>query len=145
MPAIQIIAVEKLKASPLLSLFQEYEKRLRWSFTLTEIDGGTDRKKEEALLKALNPNAYKFIMDERGQNLKSLEFAHIIEDKQIQYPLFQFIIGGADGLSQQVRDQGDLILSFGRQTWPHKLLRVMLIEQIYRAQQILDGHPYHRE
>ncbi|MCK5622488.1 MAG: 23S rRNA (pseudouridine(1915)-N(3))-methyltransferase RlmH, partial [Alphaproteobacteria bacterium] len=55
-----------------------------------------------------------------------------------------FVIGGADGLTGEVRDRADLLLSLGRQTWPHMLVRAMLAEQIYRAQQILAGHPYHR-
>jgi len=55
-----------------------------------------------------------------------------------------FVIGGADGFSEDQRQKADYLLGFGKQTWPHKLVRVMLIEQIYRTQQILNGHPYHR-
>jgi 23S rRNA (pseudouridine1915-N3)-methyltransferase len=55
-----------------------------------------------------------------------------------------FVIGGADGLTEQMRNRADFILSLGQMTWPHQLARVMLVEQIYRAQQILAGHPYHR-
>ena len=55
-----------------------------------------------------------------------------------------FVIGGADGLDPTVRAAADLTLAFGRQTWPHMMVRAMLIEQIYRAQQIILGHPYHR-
>jgi 23S rRNA (pseudouridine1915-N3)-methyltransferase len=55
-----------------------------------------------------------------------------------------FLIGGADGHDESVRDRAELLLSFGRLTWPHMLARAMLAEQIYRAQTILSGHPYHR-
>jgi 23S rRNA (pseudouridine1915-N3)-methyltransferase len=55
-----------------------------------------------------------------------------------------FLVGGADGLAESVRERADLLLSLGTMTWPHMLVRVMLIEQLYRAQQILAGHPYHR-
>ena len=58
---------------------------------------------------------------------------------------FQFMIGGADGLTPEVRDSAHALLAFGKQTWPHMMARVMLMEQIYRAQQIIQGHPYHRE
>ena len=55
-----------------------------------------------------------------------------------------FIIGGADGLAPSLRDSADLQLAFGAATWPHQLVRIMLLEQIYRAVTILSGHPYHR-
>jgi len=85
-------------------------------------------------------------MDERGQTIKSVAFAEIFQKQMdIGHTHFQFIIGGADGLTQEVRERSNLLLSFGAQTWPHMLARIMLLEQIYRAQQILDGHPYHRE
>ena len=54
-----------------------------------------------------------------------------------------FLIGGADGLAPEIRDSADFVLSFGAQTWPHMLVRALLVEQIYRAQEILAGHPYH--
>ena len=57
----------------------------------------------------------------------------------------QFVIGGADGLNDEIRNRASILLSFGQQTWPHMLARVMILEQIYRAQQILKNHPYHRE
>jgi 23S rRNA (pseudouridine1915-N3)-methyltransferase len=85
-------------------------------------------------------------MDERGKSLPSLKFADKIRDLQNQgRSHIQFIIGGADGLGDDIRKRADLLLSFGAQTWPHMLARVMLLEQIYRCQQILSGHPYHRE
>jgi 23S rRNA (pseudouridine1915-N3)-methyltransferase len=85
-------------------------------------------------------------MDEHGIGLSSKEFAGKLENLAIQgKSKVQFIIGGADGLPQSVRDRANFILSFGKQTWPHMLARVMLTEQIYRAQQIIAGHPYHRE
>ena len=85
-------------------------------------------------------------MDEKGKTLSSIEFSKHIEKIQLDSTNgIQFIIGGADGLDDEIRDQARLIMSFGRQTWPHMMARVMLLEQIYRAQQILAGHPYHRE
>ena len=85
-------------------------------------------------------------LDERGQSLTSPQLASWIGARQgeaVQH--LAFVIGGADGLDESLRSEARLVLGFGRLTWPHMLARVMLLEQLYRAQQILAGHPYHRE
>ena len=85
-------------------------------------------------------------LDERGKDLSSRQLADRIagwRDDGIRDIVF--LIGGADGLDGRVRERADLLLSFGRVTWPHMLMRGMLAEQIYRAQCILAGHPYHRD
>jgi 23S rRNA (pseudouridine1915-N3)-methyltransferase len=85
-------------------------------------------------------------MDERGASLPSRKFAEKFQNLQNESRSnVQFIIGGADGLNDEIRGRADFLLSFGRQTWPHMLARVMLLEQIYRVQQILKNHPYHRD
>ena len=85
-------------------------------------------------------------LDERGQNLASRDFAKRITALGNQgYSELTFIIGGADGLAPAIRDRAGLLLSFGAMTWPHMLVRVLLMEQIYRAQTIIAGHPYHRD
>ena len=84
-------------------------------------------------------------LDERGKTLTSQNFSSLIGRYRDETGgTIQFILGGSDGLTDQVRSRSDLMLSFGKQTWPHLLARIMLLEQIYRAQQILAGHPYHR-
>ena len=85
-------------------------------------------------------------LDERGETLSSPEFAIKISGWQNQAPgnEITFLIGGADGFDNEVRKKAKFLMSFGKQTWPHMLVRVMLLEQIYRAQQITAGHPYHR-
>jgi 23S rRNA (pseudouridine1915-N3)-methyltransferase len=86
------------------------------------------------------------VLDERGRNLSSRDFAAQMgiwrDDGAAE---IAFLIGGADGHDDGVRKRADLLLSLGALTWPHQLVRVLLAEQLYRAQQILAGHPYHRD
>jgi len=146
MLAIDIIAVGKLKNDPLLDVFDDYRKRLQWKFALIELDGKTQAEQLSKIEEKIDPSAALIVMDERGQSYSSRDFASKIEQFQNNsYNHLQFIIGGADGLSDDIRKKANLLLCFGKQTWPHMLARVMLIEQIYRAQQILAGHPYHRD
>lgn len=86
------------------------------------------------------------ILDERGKNLPSLEFARklaAMRDDGVSECLFA--LGGPDGHAPKLRSLADMTLSFGLMAWPHQLARVMLAEQLYRAATILSGHPYHRE
>jgi 23S rRNA (pseudouridine1915-N3)-methyltransferase len=141
---LDVIAVGRLKAGPLKDLCADYAGRLKgWQLSLHEID---DRKPAEApILERLADVSYVFILDERGQSLGSDAFAKklgSLEDSGTAR--IAFVIGGADGHSAVLRQKADFLLSFGIQTWPHMLARVMLLEQIYRARQILSGHPYHR-
>lgn len=146
MPAIEIIAVGKLKNDPLLDVFDDYRKRLQWKLSLTELEGKNQADELSKIEEKLDSRAALIILDERGQNLGSRDLAAKIDDFQNKgVSSLQFVIGGADGLSDDIRKKSALMLSFGKLTWPHKLARVMLIEQIYRAQQILAGHPYHRD
>ena len=99
----------------------------------------------EALMAAAPEGARIVALDERGRAEGSAQFAKRIEgwrDNGVRG--IAFLIGGADGLSDDVRKRADLILSFGTMTWPHMLVRAMLAEQLYRAHSILTGHPYHR-
>jgi 23S rRNA (pseudouridine1915-N3)-methyltransferase len=84
-------------------------------------------------------------LDERGQNLDSTVFARNLgrwRDGGSAHTIF--VIGGADGLSPELRRKAKLAIAFGSATWPHQMVRVMLLEQLYRAATILAGHPYHR-
>lgn len=150
---ITLIAVGQLKSGPELDLLQTYIKRLRWSFEIQEVvvkknlSGPALKLAEADLIRAHLPSSGLIIaLDERGKSLKSVDFAQLLKNHQThgQGPV-TFIIGGADGLDDTLRRQAHHLMSFGQLTWPHMLVRVMLLEQIYRAQQILSGHPYHRE
>ena len=147
---IRIIAVGRQKSSPTLDLCEEYLKRMNWAVSVKEIDapkGSTAAQEAPLILKQLEKPAFIVALDERGDTLTSPEFAKKIGTWQNQAPgnEITFLIGGADGFDNEVRKKAKFLMSFGKQTWPHMLVRVMLLEQVYRAQQILAGHPYHRQ
>ena len=144
---IKIIAVGKLKKSPQLDLCDEYIKRMNWKVSVQEIDApkaSTSAIEAPLILKQIPDSALVVAMDERGETLTSPAFAKKVEQWQRQTAELVFLIGGADGFADEVRKRANFLMSFGKQTWPHMLVRVMLLEQIYRAQQIIAGHPYHR-
>ena len=98
-----------------------------------------------AIVNVIPERAVTVLMDARGESLPSASFAGRLqawrtEDK----PAVVFVIGGADGLAPALKDKSNLTMAFGAATWPHQMVRVMLLEQIYRAVTILSGHPYHR-
>lgn len=149
---LKIAAVGHMRSGPLRELSSEYLKRLTLKMDLVELDPALDsspiqRKQKEgkALLTALGSCDVFFALDERGDAVSSEQFSTLLQNllNNGQSSL-GFCIGGADGLSEEVREKAFRSLSFGAMTWPHMMARVMLIEQIYRAQQILAGHPYHR-
>jgi len=144
---IKIIAVGKLKNSPLLDQCDEYIKRMNWKVSVKEIDApkaSTSAQEAPLILKAIPEGAFVVALDERGETLSSPEFAKSIGKWAQRAPEIVFLIGGADGFDNTVREKAKFLMSFGKQTWPHMLVRVMLLEQVYRAQQIIAGHPYHR-
>jgi 23S rRNA (pseudouridine1915-N3)-methyltransferase len=103
--------------------------------------------REAALILAALPSAARLVaLDERGAPWTSRQFADRLGGwRDAGSAALAFAIGGADGLGPAVIDRADAVLSLGAMTWPHFLVRGMLLEQLYRAQQILAGHPYHRE
>ena len=106
------------------------------------------RKIEEsiALANVIPDGAVLVLLDERGEALGSGAFAErLAQWRDGGQPAVVFIIGGADGLAENLRARTRTTLSFGNATWPHQLVRIMLLEQLYRAVTILSGHPYHRE
>ena len=144
---VSIIAIGKCKKnSPIASLIEEYLKRSHWQITIKEKDNTTQEDEAAFLTSSIPHGAKVIVLDERGENMKSVELAHKIEDWQLSGTSeICFLIGGADGHLQSTRDKADLLLSFGKLTLPHMLMRLVLTEQIYRIQTILAGHPYHRE
>lgn len=147
---IRIIAVGRQKSSPTLALCEEYLKRMSWQISLKEIDapkGSTSAQEAPLILKQIAGPSFIIALDERGETLSSPDFAKKLGNWQNQAPgnELTFLIGGADGFDDTIRKKAKFLMSFGKQTWPHMLVRVMLLEQIYRAQQIMAGHPYHRQ
>lgn len=149
---IDLIVVGKVKKGPWYDLQQDYIKRLKWPVTLTEVeskysDAKTQQEHEQRLiLSKLDEDSFIIVLDERGDGLRSLDFSQTMEKiRDTGVSKVSFLIGGAEGFTDEVRAKANMLLSFGQQTWPHVMVRVMLLEQIYRAQQIAAGHPYHRE
>ena len=144
---IDVIAVGKSRSSPFADLWEDYAGRLRpWTVSLVEIEAKSTIDEHKKILEKINDQAFIFVLDEKGKSLRSTDFATRIGDLADQgRPHIQFVIGGADGLSDEIRKRAHFLLSFGVQTWPHMMVRTMLAEQVYRAKQILAGHPYHRE
>ena len=106
----------------------------------------TQKAEAQLLLKAIPAKATVVVLDERGKDMPSHDFAAKLAAWQDQgMGDLVFIIGGADGVTDAIRAKANLLFGFGRLTWPHRLVRVMLLEQIYRAKQIIAGHPYHRD
>ena len=146
-----IIAVGRLRRGVEGDLFEHFQGRIRWPLDIHEIDdrkSGTDGRKAregKSILAAIPDDAIVATLDEKGRDLGSEDLAARIGDwRDSGIRDMAFVIGGADGLAEDVRRRADLVLAFGRATWPHLLVRGMLAEQLYRAQQILSGHPYHR-
>ncbi len=102
-------------------------------------------REAELLLGTVPPGSVIVALDERGQDMSSDAFAQMLaRTRDNGAPSLCFLIGGANGHSDTLRAQATKILSFGKATWPHMMVRAMLAEQIYRGLSILSGHPYHR-
>jgi len=149
---ITVCAVGRLKPGPERDLIERFARRIAWPFEIREVE---ERRKlpaaelvlrEGELLDAACPaGTARIVLDETGKTLSSAAFAGKMGAWRDAGRDVAFLIGGAGGHSDRIRRSADLVLSFGAATWPHMLVRVMLVEQVYRAQQILAGHPYHRE
>jgi 23S rRNA (pseudouridine1915-N3)-methyltransferase len=149
---LHVIAVGRLKGGPHEALARYYAERIAWPLTLRDVEekrplsASEIREREGALLlAAAPPRATLVVLDARGQALTSEGFAERLKRwRDGGTDDLAFLIGGAEGLADAVRQKAHLVLSLGAMTWPHLLARGMLLEQLYRAQQILAGHPYHR-
>ncbi|MEO1562216.1 MAG: 23S rRNA (pseudouridine(1915)-N(3))-methyltransferase RlmH [Pseudomonadota bacterium] len=153
---VTIVAVGRLKSGPERDLISDYSERFRRTgrslgftdFRLVEIDERKATTKEaqaKALLEGIPNGSLVWACDERGDQLKSEQFARDLQ-KQAEAGILDlvFVIGGADGLGPAVLDGAHRKIAFGSMVWPHMLVRVLLTEQLYRAVSILAGLPYHR-
>lgn len=149
---LTIAAIGRAGRGPERDLYEHYAGRIRWPLTLRELE---EKKKlppaqliereGELLLDAAPEKATLVALDRRGKVLDSEAFARRLERwRDDSVADVAFLIGGADGHTEAMLKKAALVLSFGAMTWPHLLARAMLAEQIYRAQQLLAGHPYHR-
>lgn len=142
---IRILAVGKLKRGPMFELIDDYLKRMRWSVQLNEIDHSSKATESAQLANLIPVGETVIIMDERGESFSSQAFADYMEKLQLTgHTYLNFVIGGATGIDHEAFKGIQKKIAFGPQTWPHMLVRLMLVEQLYRAEQILAGHPYHK-
>lgn len=155
-----IIAIGRLKQGPERELGERYRERFddigrKLGFRGLDIheipesrarDAAARIAEEAAAISALIPDKSTIVaFDERGEAVDSPAFArHLGRWRDESVPSAVFLIGGADGLSPELRRKAKLSVAYGKATWPHQMVRVMLLEQIYRAATILSGHPYHR-
>lgn len=153
---LTICAVGRLRTGPEKTLVDDYLDRTSKTgrnlglgpATVTEVEDRQNRGKTaeaELLTKAVPDGALLVALDERGTTPTSPDFADMLARwRDYGQRDAAFLIGGADGLDPALRQQARMVLSFGKQVWPHMLVRVMLAEQLYRATTILAGTPYHR-
>lgn len=157
---LTVLAVGRLKQGPERQLAERYQDRAAKagralgfrSLDMVEIAESRNPDRERRMLEesiaianALPDGAAIVLLDETGENIGSAEFAESLRAwRDNGRPEAVFVIGGPDGLAATLADRATLRLCFGAVTWPHQMVRIMLMEQIYRATTILSGHPYHR-
>lgn len=153
---VTICAIGRLRAGPELDLINDYLQRFDRTgrnlglgpAQIIEVEdkkGGGPAAEAVLLERAIPKGATICAMDERGKVMTSPDFANLLGGWRDQgVSDLAFVLGGADGLTKDLRAQADTSLSFGKMVWPHMLARVMLSEQLYRAASILSGSPYHR-
>ncbi|MDQ6432498.1 23S rRNA (pseudouridine(1915)-N(3))-methyltransferase RlmH [Mesorhizobium sp. LHD-90] len=157
---VSIHAVGRLKAGPEKELAARYLDRFLKSGPTLGLDfsgvteiaesraasaGERGREEADRLLAFVDEKAALVLLDERGKNLSSPQFAEklgALRDEGRRHTVFA--IGGPDGHADFLRERAAILWSFGALTWPHQMVRFMLAEQLYRATTILSGHPYHR-
>lgn len=157
---IKIICVGKLKEKFLKEGIGEFQKRLKTYANLEIVEVKDEACPEnsselemekikevegERILSKISKGAYVIALDIGGKSLTSEDFAKKIEDLSVEgISSIDFIIGGSLGLSESVKNKSDYRLSFSKFTFPHGLMRLILVEQVYRAFRIINNHPYHK-
>lgn len=149
---VKIIAIGKENSKLVEEFSKEYLKRIPWKFEIIELDPSKKKSIEEVkehegelILSKSKPSAYKVLMDESGINLSSVELAdHVKKLADNNKSEIEFWIGGANGHGQKIKSAANYKLSLSKMTLPHKVARIMLIEQIYRVYTIISNHPYHK-
>jgi 23S rRNA (pseudouridine1915-N3)-methyltransferase len=137
---LHIVARGRIGRSSEGELVERYLKRISWPTKVTELPESGGKTPP------LPDNGVIILLDEKGEQLGSLAFAQKLESwRDNGKREARFMIGGADGFDEAARADADLLIAFGKATWPHLLARAMLAEQLWRATSILANHPYHRE
>ena len=147
---IKILTIGKNSQKSLDKYFAEYISKTPWNIGTIEIKLKNSKSEigeleEKKISKLIGSNGYLIVLEETGKQISSKDFSKKLYEWNFEGKDIFFLIGGPNGLSQNIKGKADLTLSFGKMTWPHKLVKILLSEQLYRASTILNGHPYHRE
>jgi 23S rRNA (pseudouridine1915-N3)-methyltransferase len=156
---LKVISIGHLKNNPILEIQKDYESRIS-SFSksigiksikikelpISKKSSIKERQKEEAKIisQYIKKENLNIFLDGNGENINSIDISNIISKNSFDGKDLVFFIGGPDGFSNEILKTANKIISFGKVTWPHKLIRIMLLEQLYRGITILNNHPYHR-
>ncbi|MDR2008550.1 MAG: 23S rRNA (pseudouridine(1915)-N(3))-methyltransferase RlmH [Alphaproteobacteria bacterium] len=142
---ITVIAASRVKSdSHVGKLIAEYAKRfttVRLNMVDFDEKNLSQQKINEKIFTLIKPNSYKILLDERGANPSTMQLKNFLSD--IDKPI-AFLIAGSDGFLPEYKKQADYMLSLSSLTFPHQIARLLLVEQLYRVQSIIQGHPYHR-
>ena len=156
---LKVISVGQLKNNPILEIQRDYESRILSlsksvgiknleikELPISKKSSIKERQKEEAKIisQHIKQNNLNVFLDGKGENINSVDISQIISKSSFDGKDLVFFIGGPDGFDEKIIKVANKIISFGRVTWPHKLIRIMLLEQLYRGITILNNHPYHR-
>ena len=156
---LKVISIGQLKNNPILEMQKDYESRILnlsksvginnleiKELPISKKSSIKERQKEEAKIisQHINKDNLNLFLDGKGENINSVDISQIISKSSFDGKDLLFFIGGPDGFDEKIINAANKIISFGRVTWPHKLIRIMLLEQLYRGITILNNHPYHR-
>ena len=156
---LKVISIGQLKNNPILEIQRDYESRILnlsksvgikkleiKELPISKKSSIKERQKEEAkiIFQYIKQDNFNIFLDGKGENINSVEVSQIISKSSFDGKDLVFFIGGPDGFDEKIIKVANKIISFGRVTWPHKLIRIMLLEQLYRGITILNNHPYHR-
>jgi len=147
---IKIICIGKIKEKFFKDAIEEYKKRIS-KYTKLEVielddisNDSTLKKERDLILNKLNEKDYIITLEIEGNEIDSIELSNKIDNILINYPNITFIIGGSNGLHEDIKNKSNYKLSFSKMTFPHQLFRIMLLEQIYRSFKILNNETYHK-
>lgn len=153
---IKLIVVGKTKSSELVRLINEYVKRINFykKFKIIVVNSLKSKKNSEKeikkiegenVLKSIKKNELIFLLDENGKSFNSRKFADFISNKFKANKSIVFVVGGAHGFSNEIKQRSNEIISLSEMTFSHQIIRLFFTEQVYRALTILNNHPYHND
>ncbi len=143
---IKIICVGKLKEKYLIDGVNDYLKRISkyHNISLIQVNDSNIKDEGNEIIKYIDKRDFVICLDILGKSINSIEMANLIDKCFINYPVITFIIGGSDGIREDIKERCNYRLSFSELTFPHGLFRMVLLEQIYRSMKILNNESYHK-